>query len=363
VRRALFLVASIVLSIVVAGCGGSSRAKTTNTIPSSVPRPNLARIVPTNYIVKRVWHANLSGQAVPEVVVSSKGPAVGELGFHPAELQVVSWDPIAKRWNVIFDAQKYKALQQQFGTVASNEYITSSADLSAAASPILDPTAEGDVNQVAFVHFGGQKRADLVFSTTQSYGGSGSPGNLAVVGFQGGEANLLYLWYGDGGAGFKVAGSGLNQTLAASAQFWTPVDAHCCPIRAYNFVIGSGGAQGITSIKDDRPWLGLFVKAEREMESSSPVRVIGVVPGSPAESLFREGDMITALVGAKVSKDQGLLGPALIDQVALLEAGASASFKVERGGRTITITAKLGSYVDPSAESASPPNDLSVIAI
>jgi hypothetical protein len=366
-RRAAVLAVLTVLLVSIAGCGGgSSKAKTSSTgssLPASVPKPNLARIVPANYVVKKIRYGRLTGQAVPEAVVISTGPSVGELGFHPAELQVVSWDSIAERWNVIFDAQKDKEYQQQFGTIVSNQYISSPPDLSTGATAILDRTADGDVNQISFVHFGNEKNADLVFTTTQSYGGSGSPGSLVVVGFQGGESAVRYLWFGDGGVGFRVVGTGSNQTLAASAQFWTPVDAHCCPIRTYSFVVGGGGEQGITSIRDDRPWLGLFVKAERENESGSPVRVVGVVPGSPAATLFREGDVITALVGAKVSENQGLLGPALVDQIALLKAGTTASFRVRRDSVTTTVTVKLGSYVDSSAQSASPPNDFSVYAI
>jgi hypothetical protein len=368
-RRIAIALALAVLSISMAGCGGGSNetkgttSTTSTSIPSSVPKPNLARIVPTNYVVQKIRYAKLTGQATPDAVVVSKGPAVGEFGFHPVELQVVSWDRLAKRWNVIYDAQKDKELQQQFGTIASNEYITSPPDSPAADTPILDRTADGDINQIAFVRFGKEKSTDLVFTTTQSYGGSGVPGDLVVIGFQGSEANVRYLWFGDGGARFRVVGSGPNQTLAASAQFWTPVDAHCCPIRAYSFVVGYGGEQGITSIHDNRPWLGLFVKAERETESNSPLDLVGVVPGSPAASLFQKGDVITALVGAKTSKDQGLLGPALVDQLALEKAGSTVSFRVQRGSNTTTVTVDLGSYVDPSAQSASPPNDLSIMAI
>lgn len=350
-----------------AGCGSSEKksktSATSTSIPSSVPKPNLARIVPANYVVKKIRYATLTGQATPDAVVVSTGPATGELGFHPAELQVVSWDRLAKRWNVIYDGQKDKELQQQFGTIASNEYITSPPDSPAANTPILDRTADGDINQIAFVRFGNGKRVDLVFTTTQSYGGSGVPGDLVVIGFQGSEANVRYLWFGDGGAGFKVVGSGAKQALAASAQFWTPVDAHCCPIRAYSFVVGNGGEQGITSIRDDRPWLGLFVKAQQEEVADSPLDVVGVVPGSPAASLFQKGDVITSLVGAKMSKDQGLLGSALVDQLALEKAGSTVTFRIERGGATRTVTVKLGSYVDSSAQSAEPPNDLSIVAI
>lgn len=73
------------------------------------------------------------------------------------------------------------------------------------------------------------------------------------------------------------------------------------------------------------------------MEATSPVEMVGVVPGSPAASLFHEGDVITGLVGATASKNQGLLGPALIDQIALLEAGATASFRVQGSSRTRTV--------------------------
>jgi hypothetical protein len=369
VRRAVTLLALAVVSISMAGCGGGSH-KTTGTtsatstsFPSSVPKPNLARIVPANYVVKKIRYAKLTGQATPDAVVVSKGPATGDFGFHPAELQIVSWDALAKRWNVIYDAQKDKEFQQQFGTAASNEYITSPPGSPADSTPILDRTADGDVNQIAFVRFGSGKRTDLVFSTRQSYGGSGSPGDLVVIGFEGGEANLRYLWFGDGGAGFKIAGAGAKQTLAASSQFWTPVDAHCCPVRDYSFVIGEDTDRTITSLRDDRPWLGLFVKAQQESATDSPLEVVRVVDGSPAASLFQEGDVITEIVGAKVSGNQGLLGSALVDQLALEKAGSSVTFRLERGTARKTVTVELGSYVDPSAQSAEPPNDLSIMAI
>ncbi len=189
------------------------------------------------------------------------------------------------------------------------------------------------------------------------------PGNLVVIGFQNSEAALRYLWFGDGGAGFKVVGSGPRQTLAASSQFWTPVDAHCCPVREYSFVVGENADDAITSLRDDRPWLGLFVKAQQESASDSPLEVLNVVDGSPAASLFQKGDVITEIVSAKVSKDQGLLGSALVDQLALEKAGSSVTFRIERGGATKTVTVKLGSYVDSSAQSAEPPSDLSIMAI
>ena len=372
-RRAVILVVLLVISISLAGCGGGSGKKksttrtstsaTSTSLPSSVPKPNLGRIVPANYVVQKIQYAKLSGQATPDAVVVSKGPSSGDFGFHPAELQVISWDAIAERWNVIYDAQKDKEFQVQYGTNGSNQYITSPPDLETASTPILDRTADGDVDQIAFVRFGTEKKLDLVFSTTQNYGGSGSPGNLVVIGFDQGEANLRYLWFGDGGVGFDVSGSGAKQTLAASARFWTPVDAHCCPVREYSFVVGEDAEHSITSLSDDRPWLGLFVQAVEESASDSPLEVVDVLAGSPAASLFQQGDVITEIVGAKTSEDQGSLGPALIDQLALEKAGSRVTIRIDRGGAIKTVTVKLGSYIDTSAQNAEPPSDLSIMAI
>ena len=364
--RIAAVLAALAAVVSIGGCGGnSSKASSTGLdldelSPSSVPKPDLARIVPQNYVVKKIWYGNLGGK-VPDAVVSSKGPGVGGLGLHPAELQVLSWDSLAKRWNVVFDAQKTKVEQQQFGTPTSNEYVTSTPQAPPSA-PILDPGAEGSVEQVAFVRFGGEKNPDLVFSTSQTYGGSGVPGSIVIVGLQGGEANVRYLWYGDGGAGFRVVGTGAAQTLAASAGFWTQVDAHCCPVRTYSFTIGAVG-QGIDSVRDDRPWLGLLAKAEHAMQPNSAIDVVGIVPGSPADGRFQKGDVITGLAGAKTSKNLGLLGPALIDQFALLKAGDSATFDVQRNGSPTTVTVELGSLIDSSAQQASPPSDISVMAI
>lgn len=322
----------------------------------------LARIVPPNYRIEKVRYAQLSGQEVPEAVVVSKGPAVGEFGFHPAQLQVISWDPASERWNVVFDAQKVEQFQQQFGTAFSNQYVSATPEFTAEAAPLLDKTAEGEVQELEFVRFGDS--TDLVFTTIQNYGGSGSPGSLVVVGFEDGEANVRYLWFGDGGVGFRVKRSFMGGAkLQASAQFWTPVDAHCCPIRDYSFTVAEDSSGTITSVEDDRPWLGLFVKAQAELESDSALDVVDVVQGSPAASLFREGDVITELVDAMTSEDLGLNGPAIIDQLALLKAGDSATFRVSRGSSVIEVTAQLGSLIDESAQSASPPQDISIMAI
>ena len=134
-------------------------------------------------------------------------------------------------------------------------------------------------------------------------------------------------------------------------------------MRAYSFVVGENAEHTITSQSDDRPWLGLYVKAQQEMQSDSLLDVVDVVEGSPAASLFQQGDVITEIVGAKTSEDQGSLGPALIDQLALEKAGSRVTIRIDRGGAIKTVTVKLGSYIDTSAQNAEPPSDLSIMAI
>src|SRR2546425_4222543 len=84
-----------------------------------VPKPNFARILPADYRAKRIWYRSLSGASVPEVIVSSIGPPTGTLGFHSADLQVLTWDAIAKRWVISFDAGKIPP-PETFGPSSSN---------------------------------------------------------------------------------------------------------------------------------------------------------------------------------------------------------------------------------------------------
>ena len=66
----------------------------------------MASTIPAGYRAQRVWRELLSGGGVPDVIVSSVGPSDVSLGWLSANVQVLSWDPIAGRWNVAFDAQR-----------------------------------------------------------------------------------------------------------------------------------------------------------------------------------------------------------------------------------------------------------------
>jgi len=304
----------------------------------AAPRPNLAKLVPANYRVLQVRQGRLSGQAVPEVVVTSVGP-LNRYELHPANLQVLSWDAQAWRWNVVFDAQRV-----QFRS-----------------APLIDPAAAVQIGRVAFVPFFPGPGRQLVFSASWS-GSSGLRSELVVVDFRRGEAGIDYYWSGEWGVNFHPTGTAANPGIVATAPYRTVSDALTQPVRSYRFTVGiRNGA--LRELRDDRPWTGLLVTGT-DRSAASPVgtptshlRVTGVVPRSPAAGAFRVGDVIVGLRGPRTAKPSNLLGPALIDDIAAQRAGDRVRFAVLRGGEYLPVTIRLGSVLDPSAVSAVPSVD------
>jgi hypothetical protein len=310
----------------------------------AAPEPNLARLVPANYRVLRVLHARLSGQTVPEVVVTSVGP-LNRYELHPADVQVLSWDALAYRWNVVFDAQR---VRYGFG-------------------PLIDPRAEVLIGRIAFVRLFPAARRELVFVASR-YGGSDGLTELVVVDFWNGEAGIDYLWSGNWGATFRVAGSAAKPALVVSAPYRTVVDSHSQPVRTYQFAVGLRGGF-LRVLRDDRPWVGLFVTGTDQSHGApigtprSQLRVVGVVSHSPAAAAFRVGDVIVGVTGPRVARKAGLLGPALIDEIAAQHAGDRVGFNVRRGTRYLRLRLKLGSLIDPSASATAPSIDSEVALV
>jgi len=363
---AAILCAAVIVTV--SGCGGSGKTSpvTTAAVPTpkkeAVPRPPYARVVPPGYRAQRVWRASLTGGAVPEAIISSVGPLTGSLGFHPADLQVLSWDAIARRWTVLFDAEKVIDSAFYSSPQTSNK---SPEPLSTAGSndttPLFDPKANVTLGAIRFAQLLPGKGRQLVFSEFSNYGGSGVPGELVVVDFRGGVANLAYEWSGDGGVShFRVEG---NRIVATAAEFWTSSDPHCCAARSYQFTVGrSGKTNYLSELSDQRPWLGAYLQPLTGNDPNSPVRVLGVVAGSPAASVLKPGDILLSLKNAPKTRNAAanLLGPAIYDQIVTLNAGQTADFLVSRNGAQIALTVKLGSLRDASVMNALPPNNYTV---
>ncbi len=302
----------------------------------AAPEPNLARLVPTNYRVLKVLHSRLSGQREPEVVVASVGP-LNRYAQHPIDLQVLSWDAIAYRWNVIFDAQKTRQH----------------------TAPLIDPNATVLLRQLAFARLYPAPRRQLVFSLS-AYKDAGVLTELVVVDFWNGQAKIAYRWTdASTSVTFRIAAAETAQTVTVTAPYQTVVDPPSQPVRNYQFTVGLRH-DFVHVLRDNRPWLGLFVTGTDASPSSSlgtsrsHLRVLGTLPHSPASATFHTGDVIVGLTAPRTANDTKPLGPALIDEIAAQHAGDRISFAVHRGSAYLRLTLKLGSLVDPSGPATAP---------
>jgi hypothetical protein len=270
------------------------------------------------------------------VVVASVGP-LNRYAQHPIDLQVFSWDAIAYRWNVVFDAEKTRY----------------------DSAPLIDLRATPVIRQVAFARLYSAARRQLVFSVS-AYRGSRVVTELVVVDFWNDDARIAYRWAGvSSSVAFRVAGSATNQALNVTAPYQAVVDPLSQPVRSYQFTVGFKNGY-LHVLRDDRPWLGLFVTGTDESPSSSlgtprsHLRVLGIITHSPASSAFHIGDVIVGLTAPRAVKNTNLLGPALVNKIAAQHAGDRISFAVHRGSAYIRLTLRLGSLIDPSAPTTAP---------
>ncbi len=354
------VVVACAVGLVAAGCGGVRTVTVTvsSTTASSVPAAPIALGVPAGYRAKQVWHAHLSGQSVPEVVVASVGPPVSSLSFHSADVRVLEWDSLAHHWSVAFDAQKVVP-RESFGDPGSSNNAPGST-FTPLATPLLDPKANVTLGPVRFVTLLAGKRQQLAFNASANYGGSGVPGVLAVVDFKGGLADVVYTWTGEGLLGWHVA----NRVLTATAEYWTPSDAHCCPVGSYKFTIAAKKGY-FAEASDTRPWLGLTVHPVAPgWPPSGALQVIGLADKAPAEGRLRVGDVLVDVLNAPApSKSfQGATDESIFDKLVLFHAGDTATLVVDRGGRRFIVPVRLGSMRD-SFDQFLPANDTRAAAL
>lgn len=358
--RAVVIVLSLTgAAILLAGCGSASNTVTvvqtvTDRVAPEVPPPPIGRLLRQNYRAQSVFRANLTGGAVPEVIVTSVGPPTGNLNFHPANLQVLSWDNLAKRWSGIFDAQRVTATGLG-GVQASNDQ-PGNRDYESEPVPILDPEADVQLGPVRFASLLQGKRKQLLFSATLNYGGSGVPTTFVIADFKDGVANVIYIWDGEGLESWQVDG----KEIKARAFYWTPADAHCCPSRRYRFTLAQqGGYSGITAIADDRPFLGVVVRQRSGPGVTQPLQVVDIGEQAPAAGLLHAGDLILDVVNAPAPTPDGQpeSNSSIYNKLTRFKAGQIARLLIERGGAQTTVDVKLGSLLDSSASSLIVPAD------
>jgi hypothetical protein len=320
------------LLLLLTGCGSHN-----DNGPSAddVPPPPIEKLLPPDYRVDAVQKANLTDGAVPETVVTSVGPPVGDIGLQPATIQVLSWD--GKRWTVLFDAQKAPAPDTYGNPRKSDGGPGALSGLDQDPVPMLDPEANVGFDLVDSAQMLKGDREQLVFSAVSTYGGSGTPTTLVVADFEDGKAKVVYAWHGEN---LVVAREG--NRLYATSSYWTSGDSHCCPSRDYRFVVGPSGGS-LTVLEDQRPYLGVLVRVLGE----SALEILEVADGSPASGRLQVGDVLLDVPNIPRPRKPYVYGDEpLFLKITAFDAGETARLVIRRHGAELTVPVELGSMKD-----------------
>ncbi len=173
-----------------------------------------------------------------------------------------------------------------------------------------------------------------------------------IIHYNGLTAQVAWAFSGAGGTA-SVTGKAPDQEVAITSAWYTPADPHCCPARAYRFVLAPATNQTgeyYRVISDNRPWLGVFVVIQPPTSSNSQAIVTSVIPGSPAAGVLKAGDILRGVTGPPIASHG--LGPAVLDELGTHRAGDVVGLQIQRGSALRFGTIKLGTLADPNAISA-----------
>jgi hypothetical protein len=179
---------------------------------------------------------------------------------------------------------------------------------------------------------------------------------VGVVHFAHGTATLVYNESGDEAhvesydlptttrAGVAVTGSPPHETLSITLPWLTAADSRSHAARMFTTTLAAtDDYDSYQAVADTRSYVGVGVAATPDHKN---VRVIQVDPSGPAAGLLHPGDVITGVVGTTLSEQNlaSLIGPAVIDEVAIVQPGARISLNVLRGGGAQRVSITTGSW-------------------
>jgi hypothetical protein len=304
---------------------------------SNIPLPTFAKIVPGGYHAAAAFRADLTGDPVPDLVLTSQNDP--EALFPHSDIQVLSWNAKEKRWNLVFDAQKTPAQLSSKSPRQSNRGAGYGETVTPTTTLLTYNAYIGQtINKVRFAPLLIGKGNQLEFSV--AYLSLSAQGSLVVVDLHSAKPKVLYTWTGAGLTSWSIAG----RRIHASGDYFVTYDAQCCPARTYAFEVGPQG-NGITEVSDDRPFLGVIVQPT----PTGQLRVVKVEPGEPAAGHLRAGDILLNVAGTKTTAGT------LFDRIAALHAGQTASLVVRRGKSRVTEIVHLASLDSAAATRISTP--------
>jgi hypothetical protein len=311
------------------------------------PAPVAAAIpqfLPATYRVTSMTPVDLDGSDTPQVVVTAVGTVQdgGSSGLAPSTVLLLTFDPLADLWTKTFDAsqeQSYQATTQQ-----------------GAGPGLVDPTSAGP--QLALIHDQPNGGADLLY-WVNSVGGNSGNLIVGIVHFATGVATVMYSEDGDEGhvgsfdvptsapAGVSVTGSGPQQTVQITLPWITAADSRSQAARMYTRTLAPIWSGSYQVIADDRPYVGVAISP---LPGGTEARVESVDPNSPAGGELKVGDIITGVADTALGSNviSTLIGPPVIDEVAILQPGAMVTLDIIRNGQPSTVTLRLAHWSSAS---------------
>jgi PDZ domain len=312
--------------------------------PSPAPSPvaaAVAEFVPATYRVTSTTSVDLDDSGTPQVAVTAVGSVQdgGSSGFAPSTVLLLAWDSVASRWTEAFDAsreQSYQASSQQ-----------------GAGPGLVDLTGAGP--QVAVVHDQPKGAADLLY-WVNSVGGNSGNLIVGIVHFARDIASLTYSENGDEGhvdsfdvpitasAGVTVTGSTPHQVVQITLPWITTADDRSQAARMYTRTLApTSDYDSYQVVADNRPYVGVAITP---LTGGTEARVNSVDPNSPASGLLRVGDILTGAADTPLAANitRGLLGPPVIDEVAVLQPGTTVTLQFIRNGQPSHVTLRLARW-------------------
>jgi hypothetical protein len=326
------VVVVVVLSAtLLAACGAAP-----SNAPKVIPRAQPRNFLPATYRVTSETRVDLDDTDIPEEAVTAIGPVSKITGYAPSTVLLLAWSQNQTRWMTVFNAMKQSSYQ---------------------TTPQIGPSGPGFVAvgatgpYVATVHDQYSGKSDLVY-WVNSVKGNSDELLVGVVHFDHEIASLNYTFEGNYGhaftfdevstmkTGVQIVGTGRRQRVEISLPLLTPVDSESQAARMYSFVIAPRPRNfaSYRVVYDSRPFVGVAL--------NSSARVEVVDPGSPAAGKLKVGDVLRAVQGSRLrARDSSsLLGPDIVEQVALLRPAQNVGLIVNRVGRLLVVEVTLAQW-------------------
>lgn len=262
----------------------------------------------------------------------------GSSGLAPSTILLLAWDPVTQHWMLAFDASKDPSYQ-------------SNTQQGQGPGLVDDPSGQGP--QVAVVRDQPQG-SDLLY-WLDSIGGNSGALHVGVVRYVHQIANLVYANTFDEGhlgasdvlpstqSGVSVVATAPHQQIQVTAPWLTDANSRSHAARMYSVTLALVDSDGsYRVVADTRPYLG--VGTSIAAGTTGPT-VTFVEPGSPAANVLMVGDVLKDVRGSTLSTaPEGLTGPIVVDQIAVLHPGDSVSLEILRHGNPTTVRIKLGQW-------------------